>query len=314
MAGEVARPTTFSLAELAALPQVERAIDIHCVTRWSKLNVPFTGVLLQDLLALVSPLAAAKFVSFVARSSQGHSTSLRLADALQLGALVALQCDGQPLAIEHGGPVRVVVPGRYFYKSIKWLERIELLVDDRLGFWEAQSGYHNVADPWREERFVAAGIPRHELPKLLATLDWSGRDLLNLDVRGLDLVGLVARGSLLRNAHFESCQLTDADFAGANLSNAHFAGSNLQRASFRDADAEGSDFVGSDLRGADFRGASLLGATFVDSAAALPTIEVASTLDYRGPARLDKTTRFDDCALAELALPQAEFLRAASRD
>ena len=302
--GHVARPLTFSLAELHALPQVEQSIDIHCVTRWSKLSVAFSGVPLQALLAVAAPHAAARFVSFVARSSRAHSTSLVLTDALELGALVALSCDGAPLPLEHGGPVRVVVPGRYFYKSIKWLERIELLPDDRLGYWEAETGYHNVADPWREERFIAAGISRQELHKLLASRDWSGREVLGVEARGLDLSGLVARGALLRNAHFEDARLSAAIFDEANLSNAHFAGADLRRASFRDADAEGSDFSGADLRGADFRGASLLGVTFVDLAG-------AGTENPASATQIDGTTQFDAASLAELAPPQAAFVLAA---
>lgn len=304
--GLVARPITFSLAELNALPQLKRSIDIHCVTRWSKLGVQFIGVLLADLLALAGPRDSARFVSFVARSSRAHSTSLVLADAIELGALVALSCDGAPLPLEHGGPVRVVVPGRYFYKSIKWLERIDLLADDRLGYWEAETGYHNVADPWREERFIAAGISRHELQKLLASRDWSGREVLGVEARGLDLAGLVARGALLRNAHFEGARLSSAVFDGANLSNAHFAGADLRGASFRDADAEGSDFSGADLRGADFRGASLLGTTFFDSDSLGGDVPSLT-------ARVDRTTKFDATALAELAPPQADFIRAALR-
>ena len=300
IAGEVDHPHTLSLAELAALPQVERAIDIH----WSKLGVRFSGVLLADLLTPVEPRTTARFVSFVARSSRDHSTSLVLADAISQGALVALQVDGQPLPTEHGGPVRVVVPGRYFYKSLKWLERIDLLADDRLGLWEAQAGYHNVADPWREERFVAAGISRHEMRKLLASRDWSGREVLGVEARGLDLVGLVARGAILRNAQFEQCRLAGAEFDGANLSNAHFAGADLRRVSFRQADTEGCDFIGADLRGADFRGAALLGATFVDCDA--PTKEV-----QRLATRIDRTTSFDDAALAELTPTQADYVNAA---
>lgn len=302
--GDVARPITFSLAELHALPQVEQSIDIHCVTRWSKLGVAFSGIPLSALLAAAAPHDLARFVSFVARSSRAHSTSLALADAIDLGAIVALSCDGAPLPIEHGGPVRVVVPGRYFYKSIKWLKRVDLLADDRLGYWEAETGYHNVADPWREERFIAAGISRHELQKLFATRDWSGREVLGVEARGLDLTGLVARGALLRNAHFEGARLSTSIFDEANLSNAHFAGADLRGASFRDADAEGSDFRGADLRGTDFRSASLLGVTFVDLAAARADNPPSA-------AQIDGTTRFDAASLAELAPPQAVFVLAA---
>lgn len=102
----------------------EHAVDVHCVTRWSIPRKPFGGVLLSELLALCDVLPEAKFVSFVADSDRGHSTSLPLEDALRLGVMIALRADGKPLPVEHGGPVRVVTPERYFYKSLKWLMQI----------------------------------------------------------------------------------------------------------------------------------------------------------------------------------------------
>jgi DMSO/TMAO reductase YedYZ molybdopterin-dependent catalytic subunit len=260
--GFVRAPVTLLVAEIDAMPRVERAIDIHCVTRWSKPGVVFGGVLLADLLARCGPLPDARFISFVARSDRNHSTSLPLADALALGMLIALTADGVPLALEHGGPIRTVVPGRYFYKSLKWLERIDLLAEDRLGYWEAEAGYHNGADPWREERYIAPDAPRHVVEKALRTRDFSGLDLRGIDARGRDLTGLIARGAKLRDAHFEEAILIDADFSGANLSNAHLQGADLRGASFYSADVEGAHFDGADVTGTDFTGASLFGATF----------------------------------------------------
>ena len=152
--GLVARTQTWSLEEFGALPQVDTRIDIHCVTRWSKLGAHFGGVLLQTLLDSCQPLPQARFVSFVARSARRHSTSLSLQDALPLGTLLALSYEGQPLTQEHGGPIRTVVRDRYFYKSLKWLEEIRLLAEDELGYWEKEAGYHNEADPWREQRYI----------------------------------------------------------------------------------------------------------------------------------------------------------------
>src|SRR5690349_18332856 len=137
--GEVENPGVYSLAELETLADFEQSIDLHCVTRWSKLGVCFGGVKLSSLFDRARPTDAAKFVSFIARSERGHSTSLPLADALALGTIVASSAEGVPLPIERGGPVRVIVPGRYLYKSLKWLERIELLPADRLGYWEANA-------------------------------------------------------------------------------------------------------------------------------------------------------------------------------
>ncbi|HEX2164948.1 MAG TPA: molybdopterin-dependent oxidoreductase, partial [Thermoanaerobaculia bacterium] len=258
------------------------------------------GVPLATLLAASRPLPEARFVSFVARSERGHSTSLPLADALALGTLVALTSDGEPLAEIHGGPVRTVVPGRYFYKSLKWLERIELLADDRLGYWEAEMGYHNVADPWKEQRYIAANVDRGEARRLLEARDLSGRDLLSLDAERRDLARLDARGAVLRNASFREAVLTDARFSRANLSNAHLEGADLRRADLRDADVEGADFRGADLRGADFRGASLFGATFRP--------EPGAASRWR-EATVDATTRFERGQLDGLSEAQQDFLR-----
>ncbi len=262
LAGAVARPHTIGLDDLLALPSVERQVDIHCVTRWSKLGVRFRGALLANLLEKAQPLGEARFVSFVARSERDHSTSLPLADALALGTLVAWEAEGRPLEEAHGGPVRVVVPGRYFYKSLKWLTRIELLATDRLGYWEAEAGYHNEADPWREQRDMAPTLTRQQVRDVLARRDFAGRDLRSLDARLHDLAGLDARDALLRDADFRGCRLSRACFDRANLSNAHLDQADLRDATFRGADVEGASFLDADLRGADFQGASLFGASF----------------------------------------------------
>ena len=291
--GCVERQQTWSLAQLRDLPQVERTIDIHCVTRWTKLGARFRGVRLADLLQQVRPTDSAKFVSLVARSPRAHSTSLALDTALELDTLLALDYDGQPLSTDHGGPVRVVVPQRYFYKSLKWLERIELLAVDRLGYWEATAGYHNEADPWREQRFLSATLTRQQMQQVLASRDFSGHDLLGLDARGHDLRGLNARGAILRNAWFDDARLNDACFADANLSGAHLRRADLRGVDFREADLEGTDFVGADLRGADFRGASLIAATFIDGAI---------------QATIDATTRFDTKLDEQLMPEQLAFV------
>lgn len=294
--GLVAHPRCWTLADLRALPADERVIDIHCVTRWSKPDARFSGVPLAALLEPCRPLPAAHFVSFVARSERGHSTSLPLADALSLDALVALDYEGEPLPEAHGGPVRTVVPGRYFYKSLKWLERIELLAEDRPGYWEAEAGYHNHADPWREERYLAPDLDPRRLREALEARDFSGQNLRSLAASGLDLAGLNARGALLRNADFRRARLSRACFNEANLSNAHLQGADLRRTSFVGADLEGADFTGADLRGADLTGASLFGATFTSGGAA---------------ARLDPTTRIDPPALDALAPEEGAFVRRA---
>jgi hypothetical protein len=306
-------------------------VDIHCVTRWSKLAVAFRGVLLEHVLAQARHSAAAHrsagavwpqpaagstaascdtqsaldapFVSFVARSDRRHSTSLPLDEALTLGALVALEAEGRPLAEEHGGPVRVVVPGRYFYKSLKWLERIELLAEDRLGFWEATAGYHNTADPWQQQRYMAPTLSRREAERLLAGRDFSGRDLRSIDASHRQLDGLQARQALLRDARFVGCRLRGACFDGANLSNAHFQQADLRDATFRGADVEGADFTGADLRGADFTGASLLGVTFCHEEEPSPPRS----------ARIDASTRIAPPQIEQLTPPQMAYVLRAIR-
>ena len=311
VSGAVEREATWSLDELRGLPQVTRRIDIHCVTRWSRLGVEFTGVPLSAILDACRPSVSARFISFVAHSEREHSTSLPLAMLLETDALIAFEADGQPLASEHGGPVRVIVPGRYFYKSLKWLARIELLTEDRLGFWEANAGYHNGADPWTEERFLAANLDLQAVRQLLASRDFGGRDLRGLTATGIDLRGLNACGAKLRDAHFEGADLRDSCFDGANLSGSHLDRADLRGATFCPddsgvpADLEGADFRGADLRGTRFRGASLFGATF-------GPIDPSDGTSF--PAFVDETTLIDETTLTSLeSTPlQLHFLRSAT--
>jgi len=303
--GCVERPCRFTLDELKAFPRTEQIVDIHCVTRWTKPAVQFAGVPLATLIERAEPGPTARFVSFVAHSARGHSTSLPLDEALSLETLVALEAERMPLTELHGGPVRTVVPRRYFYKSLKWLARIELLETDRLGYWESVAGYHNRADPWREERYMAPRLSKAEMQAALAGRDFSGRDLRSLDARGHDLRGLVAANALLRDADFRGCPLDRARFDGTNLSNAHFEGASLVAASFLAADVEGANFVGADLRAADFSRASLFGCTFV---AGPP-----ETIGLTSAAVLDGTTRIDRTALEQLTPIQAAFVATALR-
>lgn len=133
-----------------SLPQVEDISDFHCVTRWSQLDMHWAGVRASDLLAMVRPLPEARFVTL--HAYDGYTTNLPLEALLDEDVIVAHSVFGQPLAVNHGGPVRMVVPKRYAWKSAKWLKAIELHAEDRPGFWEVR-GYHNDADPWLEQRF-----------------------------------------------------------------------------------------------------------------------------------------------------------------
>ena len=148
--GLVASPVSWSWDEIHALPSREFTVDISCVTKWTKLDMRWTGVSVDTLLEAAELDPAAQFV--VAHSYGGYTTNLPLADVLNGQAFVAWSYDGQPLEPAHGGPARLVVPHLYFWKSAKWVRGLRLLADDDPGFWESL-GYHNRGDPWREERY-----------------------------------------------------------------------------------------------------------------------------------------------------------------
>jgi DMSO/TMAO reductase YedYZ molybdopterin-dependent catalytic subunit len=146
--GLVDSAVTWSWDELLALPQETFTTDIHCVTKWSKLDTTWTGVSLDTLLEHVE--TEAEYLT--AWCDGDYTTNLALEDVTDGRAWVAHTYEGEPLAPEHGGPVRLLVPHLYFWKSAKFLRRITLTPDDEPGFWEA-AGYHNHGDPWREQRY-----------------------------------------------------------------------------------------------------------------------------------------------------------------
>jgi DMSO/TMAO reductase YedYZ molybdopterin-dependent catalytic subunit len=148
--GLVDRPTTWSWDQIQALPGSDYDGDIHCVTTWSKLGVQFAGVSVDVLLEAAGPQPSATHV--LAWSHSGYTTNLPLADLTGGQAWVAWEFDGQPLAIEHGGPARLLVPHLYFWKSAKWVAGLQVLDHDEPGFWE-RNGYHDRGDPWLEQRY-----------------------------------------------------------------------------------------------------------------------------------------------------------------
>ncbi|MDG2531476.1 sulfite oxidase-like oxidoreductase [Caulobacter endophyticus] len=148
--GLVSRPATWSFSALLAQPQSAPVSDIHCVTTWSRYDNHWDGVLTRDVVLAVAPRDEARFV--VLHSYDGYTTNLAIDDFAHEGALLAHGWEGAPIAAEHGGPVRLVVPHLYFWKSAKWLKRIEFVAADQPGFWE-ERGYHNRGDPWGEERY-----------------------------------------------------------------------------------------------------------------------------------------------------------------
>lgn len=149
--GLVARPTTWTWDEVHALPQSTYEGDIHCVTTWSKLGMRWEGVSFDVLLEEAGgALPGATHV--LVHAHTGYTTNLPLADVVDGRAWVAFTADSRPLGAEHGGPARLLVPHLYFWKSAKWVSRIELLDHDQRGFWE-DGGYHDRGDPWLEQRY-----------------------------------------------------------------------------------------------------------------------------------------------------------------
>jgi DMSO/TMAO reductase YedYZ molybdopterin-dependent catalytic subunit len=146
--GEVDEPRSWKWEEFRALPSEQITKDIHCVTKWSKLDTQWEGVSVDTLLDGID--TAAEFV--VAFSDGGYTTNLPLEDVTDSKAWVAFGYDGEPLDPEHGGPARLLVPHLYFWKSAKWVRGLTLRTEDSPGFWE-QYGYHNYGDPWREQRY-----------------------------------------------------------------------------------------------------------------------------------------------------------------
>ena len=148
--GEIDEPRTWSWEEFRALPSEEVTKDIHCVTKWSKLNTAWTGVLIDDLLADAGLEPPTPFA--LAHSYDGYSTNVPLADLVGGKAMIATHYEGKPLTPEPGGPARLLVPHLYFWKSAKWINGLQFTERDEAGFWELR-GYHIYGDPWREQRF-----------------------------------------------------------------------------------------------------------------------------------------------------------------
>jgi len=148
--GMVARPVTLDWAAYMALPQTALRSDIHCVTTWSRYDNDWTGVLARDLLDLVQPRDEAGWLML--HGYDGYTTNVPLADFAVADALLAHSWQGKPLTRSHGGPVRLVIPHLYFWKSAKWISGIDFLGRDKPGFWEV-NGYHMRGDPWAEQRY-----------------------------------------------------------------------------------------------------------------------------------------------------------------
>jgi len=292
--GLVAKPLVLALEEVLALPRQRITCDLHCVTGWSRLGVSFVGVRLREVLARAEVSPAARFVRFEAYSPRAHDTSLPLATALEDTWLVHT-LDDRPLPAEHGGPLRTLTPSRYLYKSLKWVRLVELLAEDRLGFWERDQGYHNEADPWREQRYVAGDLSGSQVESLKRgrRLDpFRGRLVLGVDLRDWDPADRDLRALRLKNCDLRGAHLAGADLRGANLCFADLSGAALSGADLRDADLEGARLAGADLTGADLRGASLVATQLHLPGRPETGARVAGLLWTPDPALLEETEAY----------------------
>ena len=155
--GLVVKPLRLTWEEFNGLPRTEIQCDMHCVTRWSRFDNRFEGVLFTEVMKLVTPKPAspaggleARFA--IVRGEHGYTANLPLEDLMKPATIFAFKHDGEPLSAEHGYPVRLIVPHLYLWKSVKWVRGFELTAQDLPGFWE-QNGYHMYGDPWKEQRF-----------------------------------------------------------------------------------------------------------------------------------------------------------------
>ncbi len=144
------QPGSLTLSDVMGLPQVSQTCDVHCVTSWTLLDSSWQGVSLQAIMDLAKVSKDAKFIVFEAPSD--YSSSIPISDVRKGNVLLAHGFSGQPLAQAHGAPLRSLVPDRYFYKSVKWVQRIKFTIEDEPGYYETH-GYSNSADPWKEERY-----------------------------------------------------------------------------------------------------------------------------------------------------------------
>ena len=148
--GLVREPARWTWEEFLALPAQSYVVDIHCVTKWSKFDTRWEGVSVATLLEHVELDPNGRYV--LAYCDGGYTTNIPLADLLDGRAFIAYKYDGQPLAPEHGGPARLVVPHLYFWKSAKWVRGLRMMEHNKSGFWESL-GYHEYGDPWKEQRY-----------------------------------------------------------------------------------------------------------------------------------------------------------------
>jgi DMSO/TMAO reductase YedYZ molybdopterin-dependent catalytic subunit len=257
VAGLVERPFDIGLDAFLDRATLPLTSDIHCVTSWSRLAMNWIGLPVRALLddAVLSDGAA--FVSFESYSERAHHTSLPL-DVVLASSWLMHTADGQALSVDHGGPVRVFTQGRYFYKSLKWVKRIVVLAEDRPGWWETDSSYHNNADPVPgNERFTTGSIRPDQLERFLTAETYE--KYRSRVMVGLDLRSWTPATRDLQRLYLKNCDLSGLDLAGADLRESNLSLSDLRRANLHGADLSGSDLEGANFAGADLAGADLSG-------------------------------------------------------
>ncbi len=148
--GLVEKPLRYTWKEFLELPRVTPSTDFHCVTGWSRFDNHWEGVSVRTLVDLTRPKPEAQHVT--EEAEQGYTTGVALRELLDLGAFLAFAWEGSPLTPDHGGPLRMIVPGKYAYKGAKWLRALRFTQDHEMGFWEVR-GYSDKADPWKEQRY-----------------------------------------------------------------------------------------------------------------------------------------------------------------
>ena len=268
LTGRVGNPLRLDLATFLARADQELEFDIHCVTSWTRFGSSWTGMPVATLLDEAAPSAVARFASFEAYSERGHHTSLPL-DVVYRDSWLVHSFEGEPLEAGHGGPVRVVTPSRYFYKSLKWVKRIVVLAEDRLGWWEEGSYYHNNADPWAgDERFTTGSIRPDQLERFVSAPvydKYRGRVMMGLDLRDWAPASLDLRRLYLKNCDLRGVVLAGADMRESNLSLSDLRGADLRDTDLSGSDLEGANFSGADLSGANLDDTALSATRFVDA-------------------------------------------------
>ena len=300
--GAVENEIVLDLDQFVALRSETEVWDTICVTGWTHFDHRWTGVRLDTLLNMARPLPGVRFVKFEAYSTRNHSTSLEIAWARN-EVLLAYRLEDEALSRVHGGPVRSVCRGKYFYKSVKWIKRIELLYEDEPGYWESESAYHNEADPILEQRFEPRPLNPQEFAERSRRLDFSqARATKDSQFTSKDLAGATFAGAAIKGSKFTRANMRGAYCAGANFTLSKFTLADLTDADLSNCDLEGADFASAILINADLRGAntSLTATKFL---ARNRDGSIAKT----GQARI-QGTRFSRKSLGKLSPSDREYI------